>query len=110
MLKLGEFGDYQFDTLTQRRATASTIIERLQKLPNETRICVIDELLSEAGVDMPEKLAKELILSWEDMHQLSAAGISAATLFAYPNGDDLGPIRASLVYGVLTDRVMMLNL
>lgn len=75
VLKLGQFGDYQFDTLTQRRTTASTIIERLKKLPNESRIRVIGELLSEAGVNMPEKLVKELILSWEDVHQLSAAGI-----------------------------------
>jgi peptidoglycan/xylan/chitin deacetylase (PgdA/CDA1 family) len=75
VLKLGQFGDYQFDTLTQRRATASTIIERLKKLPNESRIRVINELLSEAGVSMPEKLVKELILSWEGVHQLSAAGI-----------------------------------
>jgi len=75
VLKLGEFGEYQLDTLTQRRATASTIIERLKKLPNESRIRVIGELLSEAGVNMPEKLVKELALNWEDVHRLSAAGI-----------------------------------
>lgn len=75
-LKLGEFGDYQFDTLTQRREIASTIISRLKKLPDESRIRLIGVLLSETGVTIPQELVKELILSWEDVRQLIAAGIS----------------------------------
>ncbi len=76
VLNLGEFGNYKLDTLTQRRATALTIIERLKKLPNENRIRVIGELLSEADVNIPEKLANEVVLTWEDVRHISAAGIS----------------------------------
>lgn len=74
-LDLGEFGSYELGAAAQRRALALTIIERLTKLPDQSKNLVIDELLCAAGVNIPEKLAKEIILSWEDVLRMSEAGI-----------------------------------
>jgi peptidoglycan/xylan/chitin deacetylase (PgdA/CDA1 family) len=74
-LNLAGLGSFEFGTAAQRRGATLTIIERLKKLPDQRKNFLIDELLCAAGVDIPESVAKEVILSWEDVLRMSEAGI-----------------------------------
>jgi hypothetical protein len=61
--------------MAKRRSIALAIIERLTGLPEQRKNLLIEELLHTAGVDIPESLAKKVILSWEEVLRMSKEGI-----------------------------------
>ena len=74
-LNLDELGGYSLHSKPARFHAAFAIKEGLRRLPNERRISLIEKLLSISGVDIPADLGKELVLSWDDIREMSNHGI-----------------------------------
>ena len=59
-----------------RRNTTLRIVDALKELPEQRKNLVIEDLLRVAGVSIPDALAKELILPWEEVVEMSEAGLA----------------------------------
>lgn len=75
-LNLDEFGSYSFQSELDRFQASSIIKERLKKLSEEKKNFLVDKLLSISGVEIPQDLGKGLILSWDEIREMSNDGIS----------------------------------
>lgn len=75
-LNLGGFGSYSLKSELERFQASSTIIERLKNQPGEKRNLLIEKLLAISCVEIPLDLGKGLILSWDDIREMSNDGIS----------------------------------
>ncbi len=75
-LELGELGSYPLGTEVDRFRTSLAIARRLQKLPEERKRGVIEKLVNTCQVDIPDNLGEELFLSWDEIREMSADGIS----------------------------------
>ncbi|HDN74422.1 MAG TPA: polysaccharide deacetylase family protein, partial [Archaeoglobus sp.] len=74
-LSLDELGSYSLHSKSARFHASLAITEGLRKLPNERRVSLVEKLLSTTGVDIPEDLGKKLILSWDEVKEMSNGGI-----------------------------------
>lgn len=74
-LELGKFGSYSLESALDRRHAGFAITEKLMNLPDERKNSLIEKLINVAGVDIPDRLGRELILSWNEVVQMSRDGI-----------------------------------
>jgi len=74
-IELGELGEYHLPTKGERLNAALSIAERLNKVPEE-RTRLIEKLQVELGVDIPDNLGRELILSWDEVKEMAGNGIT----------------------------------
>lgn len=74
-LELGELGIYHLTSEESRRGAAYTINARLKTLLVKDRDEFIERLSKLSGVDIPPDLGKELILSWDEVREMSRNGI-----------------------------------
>jgi peptidoglycan/xylan/chitin deacetylase (PgdA/CDA1 family) len=75
-LDLGELGIYHLKSAGCRLQASRIIEKKLKKMPDEKRSEWIEALVRRSGVDISTKLGKELILSWDDVKEMSRNGIS----------------------------------
>lgn len=75
-LVLEGLGSYPLQSEFEKFHAISAISERLKKMPDGQRRLAIEKLLSISGVDIPDDLGQKLILSWDDVSQMSNDGIS----------------------------------
>jgi len=75
-LNLDELGNYSLQSELDKSHASFIITERLKKLPEGKKERLIEKLLSTAAVELPPNLGKELILSWDEVVEMSNNGIS----------------------------------
>jgi len=59
-----------------RRQAAFSINARLKKLPTDKRDESLRRIIEMAGVDIPPDLGRDLVLSWDEVREMSRRGIS----------------------------------
>jgi peptidoglycan/xylan/chitin deacetylase (PgdA/CDA1 family) len=74
-IQLAELGNYQLESDIDRRHAALAILERLKGLPDWRKNLLIRELINRAEADIPDGLGEQLILSWEEVIEMSRNGI-----------------------------------
>lgn len=75
-LNLEEFGTFSMRSEREKSRASSIITERLKKLPGGKKDLLIDDLLTISGVEIPADFGKELILSWDEISEMSHDGIA----------------------------------
>jgi len=73
---LDELGSYSLQSKPAKFHASLIITEKLKKLPEGRKNFLIGNLLSISGVDIPPDLGKELILSWDEVREMSNDGIT----------------------------------
>ncbi len=74
-LELDEIGTYSLRSAGERLRAASAIERSLEELPAQKRDFLIERLVSISGVDIPPGLGKEVILSWDEVREMSHNGV-----------------------------------
>ncbi|MDD5093328.1 MAG: polysaccharide deacetylase family protein [Dehalococcoidia bacterium] len=74
-LNLDELGIYSTHAALAKAHAGSLIVERLKTLSEERKLVLIEKLLTISGVDIPMDLGKELILSWDEIGEMSNHGV-----------------------------------
>lgn len=75
-LFLDELGNYSLQSEFDKLYVSFMITRRLKKLPDERKNFLIEKLLSISRIDIPNNLGKELILSWDEVKEMSNDGIT----------------------------------
>jgi peptidoglycan/xylan/chitin deacetylase (PgdA/CDA1 family) len=75
-LDLDELGNYSIQSEVSKRQAASTIIEKFKNIPDERKNLLIEKLINASKVDIPQSIDKDMILSWDDIKEMSSGGIS----------------------------------
>jgi peptidoglycan/xylan/chitin deacetylase (PgdA/CDA1 family) len=75
-LDLGELGMYHLNSAGNRLQVANLISARLKQLPIKNRDELINRMVNSSGVDIPPNLGEELILSWNEIKEMSKNGIN----------------------------------
>jgi peptidoglycan/xylan/chitin deacetylase (PgdA/CDA1 family) len=72
---LFELGDYSLHSTKEISQAYFKISEGLKKVDEERKIFLIDKLREISGAGIPGGMAKELILSWEEIREMHNSGI-----------------------------------
>jgi peptidoglycan/xylan/chitin deacetylase (PgdA/CDA1 family) len=75
-LHLDKLGNYPTRNGFDKAQSSFLIVERLKHLPEETKQIWIEKLLKICGATIPGNLGKELILSWEQIKEMSSDAVS----------------------------------
>lgn len=75
-LELNGLGRYSLQSTQDRVQAIFMIIDKLNETGEEEKNFLIEKLLSISGIDIPADLAKERILSWDEMREMKDDGIS----------------------------------
>lgn len=74
-LRLTQLGDYRLESGLDRRHAVSAIVEKLKSLPEQRKSSLIEELIETAEVDIPDILGEQLVLSWDEVQDMSRNGV-----------------------------------
>lgn len=74
-LQLEELGSYRLESDVDKRHATSAILEKLKGLPDRRKNQLIEELINTAEADIPDGLGEQLILSWDEVIEMSRNGI-----------------------------------
>jgi len=74
-LDLGELGTYHLNSSRSRLQVTNAVTARLKQIPAENKDSLIRGMVKSSGVDIPPNLGKEIILSWDDIREMSRDGI-----------------------------------
>ncbi len=74
-LDLAGAGRYQLGRARERLQAADAVAARLNRMPGEDREAAIENLVSLSGVEVPPRLGRELVLSWDEVREMSRNGI-----------------------------------
>jgi peptidoglycan/xylan/chitin deacetylase (PgdA/CDA1 family) len=75
-LELEQLGTYHFKNTTERWLVARTIRGRLKDLTENEKNSAIEGLVSKLGVDVPSALARQMILTWDEVREMAKNGIA----------------------------------
>jgi peptidoglycan/xylan/chitin deacetylase (PgdA/CDA1 family) len=75
LLDLGELGSYSLKSLRDRSRAGSAIVNQLKNVPDERKNTLIEKLTHLSGVEVRDELGRSLILSWEEIKEMSRNGI-----------------------------------
>ena len=74
-INLNEFGDFTLNTLKNRLFSSFIISEKLKKIPNEKKNNILEEIENISDVNIPVDLAKNLILSWDEVKEMNECSV-----------------------------------
>jgi len=74
-LDLGELGCYSLQSEADRSRAAPMIIEELKRLPEQEKELLLEKLATISQVEIPEESGHRLVLSWEEVQEMSRNGI-----------------------------------
>ena len=74
-LELDEAGTYAVKLDSNRRQVASKIVKRLASLAEDRKNSLIEKLVSDCKVEIPDDVGRGLLLSWDDVREMSEKGI-----------------------------------
>lgn len=75
-INLGELGEFNLSSVNERVRAAFAINNKLKARPNNERNLLIDNTVYASGVNIPADLGHQLILSWDEIKEMSRNGIS----------------------------------
>lgn len=75
-LELEQLGTYHFKSTTERWLAARTIRGRLKDLTENEKNSAIEGLVRRLGVDIPSALARQMILTWDEVREMAKNGIA----------------------------------
>lgn len=75
-IELGELGTYYLSSAGDRRSVGEAITARLKQITVKDRDEFIEKLVRLSGVDVPLDLGRELMLSWDEIKEMSRNGIN----------------------------------
>ena len=75
-IELRGVGRFSLRSAGQRMKAAAGIATRLTRFMDREKNELIEELLQQADENIPEKLGKELILSWNEIREMAEGGIT----------------------------------
>ena len=75
-LEIDELGTHHLTSDNERNSIAHIVVEGLKQLPVKERDEFIERLVRLSGVDIPKNLGEELILSWDEVREMSRNGIN----------------------------------
>jgi peptidoglycan/xylan/chitin deacetylase (PgdA/CDA1 family) len=75
-ISLPEIGVYSLRSLSSKRKSRSDIIDKLKLLSEEEKNKTIEKLEYMSGVDIPVQIGRKLVLSWENIKEMSRGGVS----------------------------------
>jgi len=83
---LGEFGTYALRNPKSRRASAEKLNARLKLVAEDRKDRVIRALETETRVEVPDGLGQRIVMSWDDVAEMSQHGIDfGAHTASHPN-------------------------
>jgi peptidoglycan/xylan/chitin deacetylase (PgdA/CDA1 family) len=71
VLQMDELGEYSLKSGLERSRTLSIIIEKLDSLPEQEKSLFVGQLVETSGVHIPIDLGNQLMLSWDDVREMS---------------------------------------
>lgn len=74
--ELDGLGMYPLQSIGDRLRAISTIERRLKQLSESEKNLLIEKLVTMSGVDIPPNLGNDLILSWNEVREMSDNGIA----------------------------------
>jgi len=78
-INLDEIGNYNLQPESNKFRVAFTVVSRLKKLSEKRKNLLVGKLIEECQVDIPDNLGRELILTWNEIKEMSNSGISFGT-------------------------------
>lgn len=75
-LDVEELGIFSLQSERERYNASSIIIERFKMLSGEKKDLLINNLLNKSGVEIPDDLGEDLVLSWDEIREMSQGGIA----------------------------------
>ena len=94
-IRLAGLGSYSLSTIRERQALANLITGKAKKLNSEERSTLIAEVIRSTGIDVPASLGKELMMSWDEVKEMSDNGISfGAHTVSHPILTSISPEQA----------------
>jgi len=74
-INLNELVNYSLESEADKHRSSFAIANSLNKLPENNKNLLIEKLLSVSNVDIPADLGRELVLSWDEVREMSNNGI-----------------------------------
>ena len=74
-IDINDMGSYQLGSEEDKTKAGLNIQEKLKKMDNSKKEFIIDELINLTGVNIPEKLGKKYVLSWNEIKRMNKSGI-----------------------------------
>jgi peptidoglycan/xylan/chitin deacetylase (PgdA/CDA1 family) len=74
-ISLDSLGSYSLVSELDKTYSSLMIVEKLKTLPEESKNTLIKTLLEISGIDIPHDLGEKMILSWEEIREMSNDGI-----------------------------------
>ena len=94
-LELDEIGFYPLKTNGERLRAASTLVKKLNGLPEPKKNALIERIVDMSAVNIPAGLGKEMILSWDEVREMNHGGIAVgAHSLTHPILTNLPPEQA----------------
>lgn len=75
-INLKGFGSFSLRSEKEKYRAKSALLEGLKKLPGKKKDLLIDELRAISGEEIPDDLGENLILSWDEIKEMSCDGIA----------------------------------
>lgn len=75
-INLTGMGTFFLRSEREKSRSSSLIIDKLKKVPEETKYILINNLLAQTGVEILNNLGEDLILSWKEIKEMSNFGIT----------------------------------
>jgi len=74
-LQLDELGRYSLESGPDRSGVTHRICQGLMSVPDQRKNMLIGKLQNICGLEVPKNLGKEMILSWDEVREMSENGI-----------------------------------
>jgi hypothetical protein len=75
-LRLENLGTVDLGSAEKKAGARNRIVRYLKSLAEETKQAAIEILVRQCGATVPEGLGRSLMLSWEEVREMAASGIS----------------------------------
>lgn len=74
-IDIRDIGTYQISSNEDKAGACFSVVEKLKKMENSKKESAIENLINSTGVNIPDKLGKQNILSWNEIKKMDKNGI-----------------------------------
>lgn len=75
-LDIKELGSYSLQSNADKAMATSSVVKRLKQIPEAEKKSIVDSIMALCLTNIPDGLAKRLVLSWDQVKEMSDMGIS----------------------------------
>jgi peptidoglycan/xylan/chitin deacetylase (PgdA/CDA1 family) len=69
-------GKFRLQSRENKLKASSIVVERLKRMPEREKNSLVDRLANALGVNIPDDLGREFVLSWDEVKEMSSDGIA----------------------------------